>query len=79
MNDLCKEYDDVLTDVPVRTSVIEHKAVLLSETPVYKRPYTMLYAVHENVEQVVKNMLHAGIVETSKSAYGAPIAAVQKK
>ena len=79
LNDLCKEYDDVLTDVPGRTSVIKHKVVLISETPVYKRTYTMSNAVHENVEQEVKNMLHAGIVEKSKSAYGAPIAAVQKK
>ena len=79
LNDLCKEFDDVLTDVPGRTSVIEHKVVLNSETPVYKRPYTMPYAVREKVEQEVKNMLNAGIVEKSKSAYGAPIVVVQKK
>ena len=79
LKDLCKEFDDVLTDVPGRTSVIEHKVVLNSETPVYKRPYTMPYAVREKVEQEVKNMLNAGIVEKSKSAYGAPIVVVQKK
>ena len=79
LNDLCKEFDDVLTDVPGRTSVIEHKVVLNSETPVYKRPYTMPYAVREKVEQEVKNMLNAVIVEKSKSAYGAPIVVVQKK
>ena len=79
LNDLCKEFDDVLTDVPGRTSVIEHKVVLNSETPVYKRPYTMPYAVRKKVEQEVKNMLNAGIVEKSKSAYGAPIVVVQKK
>ena len=79
LNDLCKEFDDVLTDVPGRTSDIKHKVVLNSETPVYKRPYTMPNAVREKVEQEVKNMLNAGIVEKSKSAYGAPIVVVQKK
>ena len=79
LNDLCKEFENVLTDVPGRTSVIEHKVVLNSETLVYKRPYTMPYAVREKVEQEVKNMLNAGIVEKSKSAYGAPIVVVQKK
>ena len=79
LNDLCKEFDDVLTDVPGRTSIIEHKVVLNSETPVYKTPYTMPYAVREKVEQEVKNMLNAGIVKKFKSAYGAPIVVVQKK
>ena len=79
LNDLCKDFDDVLTDVPGRISVIEHKVELNSETSVYKRPYTMPYAVREKVEQEVKNMLNAGIVEKSKSAYGAPIVVVQKK
>ena len=39
----------------------------------------MLYTVCEKVEQEVKNMLNAGIVEKSKSANGAPIEVVQKK
>ena len=52
--------------------------MLKSETPVYKRPYTMPYAVREKVEHEVTYMLNAGIVEKSKSAYGAPIVVVQK-
>ena len=32
LNDLCKKYDDVLTDFPAGTSVIEHKVLLKSET-----------------------------------------------
>ena len=77
--DICKEYEDVLTDIPGRTNLIEHNVVLNSETPIYKRPYTMPYAVRQKVEEEVKNMLNAGIVEKSKSAYGAPIVVVQKK
>ena len=76
---VCEEFDDVLTDIPGRTSLIEHSVVLNSETPVYKRPYTMPYAVRQKVEEEVRNMLNAGIVEKSKSAYGAPIVVVQKK
>ena len=74
-----KEFEDVLTDIPGRTSLIEHSVVLNSEIPFYKRPYIMPYAVRQKVEEEVKNMLDAGIVENSKSAYDAPIVVVQKK
>ena len=77
--EVCREYDNVLTDVPGRTSIIEHCVVLKSETPIYKRPYIMPYAIRQKVEEDVKNMLHAGIIEKSKSAYGASIVVVKKK
>ena len=39
----------------------------------------MSYALHKQVEDEVKNMLTANIIEKSNSAYGAPIVVVQKK
>ena len=44
-----KEYEDVLTDIHGRTSLIEHSFVLNSETPIYKRPYTMPQAVPQKL------------------------------
>ena len=79
MQRVCKEFEDVLTDIPGRTTLIEHSLVLKSEKPVYKRPYAMPYALRKQVEDEVKNMLSAKLIEKSNSAYGAPIVVVQKK
>lgn len=76
---VCKDFKDVLTDIPGRTMLIEHSMILKSNKPIYKRPYIMPYAVRKNVEGEIKNMLSAKIIEKSNSAYGAPIVVVQKK
>ena len=36
MIEVCKEYDDVLTDIPGRTELIEHSVVLNTEIPIYQ-------------------------------------------
>lgn len=76
---MCKGYEDVLTDIPGRTTLIEHTVTLKSDRPIYKKPYIMPYAIRKQVEDEVKSMLSANLIEKSNSAYGAPIVVVQKK
>ena len=71
LEEVCKEYGDVLTDVPGRTELIGHSVVVNSEIPVYNKPYIMPYAVRQKVEEEIKNMHQAGIIETFTSAYRA--------
>ena len=76
---VCKTYKDVLTDIPGKTTLIQHAVVLKSDTPIYKKPYIMPYSLRQKVQEEVQNMLQAGIIEKSNSAYAAPIVIVQKK
>ena len=76
---VCKTYKDVLTDIPGKTILIQHAVVLKSDTPIYKKPYIMPYSLRQKVQEEVQNMLQAGIIEKSNSAYAAPIVIVQKK
>ena len=79
IKNVCKDFDDVLTDIPGRTTLIEHSVIVKSDKPIYNRPYAMPYALRKQVEDEVKNMLSANLIEKSNSAYGAPIVVVQKK
>ena len=56
---VCKDFDDVLTDIPRRTTLIEHSVIVKLDKPIYKRPYAMPYALRKQVEDTVKNMLSA--------------------
>ena len=74
-----QDIQDVLTDIPGKTTLIQHAMVLKSDTPIYKKPYIMSYSLRQKVQEEVQNMLQADITEKSNSAYAAPIVIVQKK
>ena len=74
-----QSYSDVLTDVPGKTSKIEHDDVLKSEKPVAKKAYMLPYALREKVKQEIDNMTEASITEKSISPYASPIVIVPKK
>lgn len=79
IDDLLKEFQDVFSDVPGKTNVVECKLRLTTETPVNVRPYPIPFAIQEAVEQEVQDMLKQGIIEPSDSPYQAPIVVVKKK
>lgn len=66
----------MLTDIPGRTLLIEHPVLLRSDKPIYKKQYIVPYALRQKVQEEVQNMLNAGFIEKSKSAYAAPIVVV---
>lgn len=73
LKELMVEYDDIFSDVPQVTNIIEHKVVTRTEEPVYKRAYPIPYALRDKVKKEIDDMLKAGIVEPSDSPYAAPI------
>lgn len=76
---VCREYKDVLTDVPGKTHLAQHEVKLNSDIPIYKKPYVTPYALKVQVQKEIENMIEAGIVQKSNSAWAAPIVIVPKK
>ena len=75
---LLEEFQDVFTDVPNLTSIIEHEVNLTTSVPVKCRPYPMPYAKREVVKQEVEKMIKLGVCESSSASYAAPIVLVSK-
>ena len=71
-------FSDVLTDVPGRVSVIEHKIILTSEKPVCLKPYRLPFRSRELVEKEIRDMLELNVIEPSTSPYSSPIVLVNK-
>ena len=74
---LCK-YQDVLTDVPKKTSASTCKIRLTTNEPIRSRPYSVPRAMQSEIAKEVDNMLKLGIIEPSDSPYGHPIVMVKK-
>ena len=79
LKELMVEYDDIFSDVPQVTNIIEHKIVTRTEELVYKWAYSIPYAFRDKVKKEIDDMLKAGIVEPSDSPYTAPIVLIKKK
>ena len=76
---LLEEFQDIFTDVPGRTNLVEHKIELTTTTPINVKPYAMPYAKRKDVSEEIDKMLKLGIIEPSDSPYNSPIVMVKKK
>ena len=79
LNEILRSYSDVLTDVPGRTTMIEHDVILKTEVPVTKKAYMLPYALREKVKAEIDCMLEACLAEKCNSPYESPIVVVPKR
>ena len=63
MLSVLKEFEDVLSDVPGRTSAYVYDIKLTSSTPVRRKPYPTPQALQAEFRKEVQAMLEAGIIE----------------
>ena len=49
LKDLLREYQDIFSDLPQVTNIIEHKGVTKTEEPIYKRSYPIPYALRQKL------------------------------
>ena len=75
---LIGNFKDVLTDIPGRTHLGEHKINLTDPDPVRCKPYPIPHALRKEVQKEVEMMLKMGIVTKSVSPYACPLTLVVK-
>lgn len=78
VSDLLQEFDSVMSDVPGKTTVIEHKISLQQNEIVRTRPYSIPYSLRSEVNKEILSMEAAGIIERSDSPYQSPMVVVKK-
>ena len=76
---LQEDFMDVLQDAPGRTDRAEVHIETGNAAPVHQLPYRLPKARHEIVQQEIKELLTAGIIEPSQSPWAASIVLVHKK
>ena len=76
---LLGNYSTILTDVPLKTDVIQCQIKLTTDDPIRSRPYNVPYSVRETMKEEIKKMLDMGIIERSDSAFASPVVMIPKK
>jgi len=77
---LVEEYQDVFSDVPKITHLIEHKIQLTTKELIRSNSYKLSYRLTEAVDKEIDELLRLGVIEPCEgSAYDSPIVVVQKR
>ena len=79
LEQLIDRYEDIFTDVPKKTHVIECDLQLTTNVPIRSKPYPVPHALRETIQKEVDDMLSLGIIEKSNSPYASPVVMVRKK
>ena len=79
LEELLREFGDVMSNNPGRTAVVEHQVTTTGTRPVRLSPYRLPHAYRDLVHKEVQEMLDAGIIEPSSSEWASPIVLVNKK
>ena len=76
---LIENYSNVFSDVPGRTSKIEHRINLVDEELVHLKAYSLPYALRQELKDEIREMLDMGVIRKSSSPYASPVVIVKKK
>jgi hypothetical protein len=57
LQEVLEQFGSILTNVPGRTSVLKHKVITSSETPIHQRPYQIPHSLREEVRKELDAML----------------------
>ena len=79
LEELVKEYNDVITTKLGHTDCVEHKIELIADTPVKIKRYQIPYAYKDEVDKQVTELLETGKIRKSNSEFASPIVLVKKK
>ena len=79
LEELLKEFTEVMSSSPGRTTLMEHQVTTTGSRPIWLSPYRLPHAYRELVQTEIHDMLHSGIIEPSSSEWASPIVLVDKK
>ena len=71
--------EKIFTDIPGKTSIIEHRVHLVDDYPIRCRPYELPYAERGVIQEEIQEMISTGIVRESDLPYASPMVVVKKK
>ena len=66
---LVRQFDNVFTDRPGKTNLVEHDIRLTDDTPVRQSMYPTPFALRETIEKEVRELLEMGLIEPSQFPY----------
>ncbi|KAK6166422.1 hypothetical protein SNE40_023117 [Patella caerulea] len=72
-------YQDVLTDLPGHTNLLEHEINTTTDVPVRLKPYPIPFALTQVIDDELDKMLEMNVIESSNSNYSSPVVIVKKK
>ena len=75
---LSQEFEDIVSDFPGYTNLLEHAIKLTTDKPVTIRQYPIPFAKLAEFDREVKAMLDANVIEYSSSPYRSPMLLVKK-
>ena len=78
LEQLKTEFQEVINDVPGRTSMVEHMIETDDAFPIRLPPYRLPYSSHEFLRNEIKILLEQNIIVPSKSLWAAPVVLVPK-
>ena len=79
VKNLLAQFDDVLTDIPGKTNVLEHKIRLVEDKPIRTKQYPIPFHARDAVMEEVQHMISNEIIRESNSEYCSPITVIKKK
>ena len=77
LRSLVREFSDVLTDLPGRTSFTEHEIKLMTDEPVRSKPYPVPHAMKDSMRSEIDSMLKPRIIVPIESPYASPVVMVK--
>ena len=76
---LLRQFPKTLSDIPGKTSLLQHSIRLTDETPFRIRQYPIPVHAKKEVEDEIENMRKCGIIRPSSSPYSSPLCVVRKR
>ena len=76
---LLQQFEEIFSDVPGCTNLIEHEINLTSDVPVRSKPYTVPFSMCDGLKRDIEAMISNGIIQPSSSPYASPVVLVKKK
>lgn len=78
MPDILQDFQNILSERPAKTNLLECELELTTENPINTPQYPLPFKVQEIVDKDVKDMLNLDVIEAYISPYNSPQVPVKK-
>ena len=75
---ILNEYQDIFSDVPKVTNIIEHKVQLTETEPVKHKSYAIPYKMQKDIDKEIDDMLAIRVIERFEAPHASPLVLVKK-